>query len=152
MTKEGREGRSDQPTMAESQLSRVATIRVAEHARAPRRSEGTVPKPRLSSEGAAGEHDRRDSRRSGPTDRGFAGCEGLESSPHSQRRASMYITNTVDTAMVDPSTANKTNSIACHTPFVALRKPFAPFLCSLRRRRVHTPNNVSLELEKATSG
>ena len=64
----------------------------------------------------------------------------------------MYITNTAETAMVVPSTANKTNSIARHTPFVALRKPFAPFLCSLGCRRVHTPNNVSLELEKATSG
>jgi hypothetical protein len=36
-----------------------------------------------------------------------------------------------ETAMADPSTANKTNGIARHTPFVALRKPFAPFLCSL---------------------
>jgi hypothetical protein len=33
--------------------------------------------------------------------------------------------------MAAHSTANKTNDIARHTPFVALRKPFAPFLCSL---------------------
>jgi hypothetical protein len=30
--------------------------------------------------------------------------------------------------MAEPSTANNTNDIARHTPFVALRKPFAPFL------------------------
>jgi hypothetical protein len=30
------------------------------------------------------------------------------------------------------STANKTNDIARHTPFIALRKRFAPFFCSLR--------------------
>jgi hypothetical protein len=37
------------------------------------------------------------------------------------------------------------------TALVALRKPFAPLLCSLPGRRVHTPNKVSLELQKATS-
>jgi hypothetical protein len=37
-----------------------------------------------------------------------------------------------ETAMAEPSTANKTNDIARHTPFVALRKPLAPFLCRLR--------------------
>jgi hypothetical protein len=40
----------------------------------------------------------------------------------------VYITNTAETAMAEPSTANNTNDIARHTPFVALRKPFAPFL------------------------
>jgi hypothetical protein len=44
----------------------------------------------------------------------------------------MYIINIADMAMADPSVANNTNDIARHTPFVALRKPFAPFLCSLR--------------------
>jgi hypothetical protein len=44
----------------------------------------------------------------------------------------MYITNTTDTAMADPRTANKTNGIAPNTPaLVALRKPLTPFLCSL---------------------
>jgi hypothetical protein len=50
------------------------------------------------------------------------GREGLESSPHSQRRTSMYITNTADTVMVAPSTANKTNGIARHTPLTLLRE------------------------------
>jgi hypothetical protein len=31
-------------------------------------------------------------------------------------------------AMADPSTLNKTNGIAPHTPFVALRKLLPPFL------------------------
>jgi hypothetical protein len=44
----------------------------------------------------------------------------------------MYITNIADTAMAEPSVANNTNDIARHTPFVALRKPFATFRCSLR--------------------
>jgi hypothetical protein len=38
----------------------------------------------------------------------------------------MYITNTTDTAMADPSTTNKTNDIASNTPFLALRKPLPP--------------------------
>jgi hypothetical protein len=39
----------------------------------------------------------------------------------------MYITNTTDTAMADPSTANKTNDgIGPNSPFVALRKPLSP--------------------------
>jgi hypothetical protein len=50
--------------------------------------------------------------------------------------------------MVDPSTAT-TNGIAPNTPFVTLRNPLAPFLYSLGGRRVHPPNNVSLELENA---
>jgi hypothetical protein len=73
--------------------------------------------------------------------------------PHSKRRPSMYITNATDTATVVNSTASTTNGIEPNTPLlVALRKPFAPFPCSLDCRRAHTPNNVSLELEMATSG
>jgi hypothetical protein len=34
---------------------------------------------------------------------------GARVTPHSQRRASTYITNTTDTAMADPSTIKKTN-------------------------------------------
>src|ERR671916_3283959 len=100
MTK-GREGSSDRAE------SRVAAIRAAEHAGAPRRSQGAGPKSRLSSECAPGKQDRRGPRRGGPTDTGVAGCEGLGSVPHSQRRTSVYSTNTADTAMADPSVANK---------------------------------------------
>src|SRR5215203_3113952 len=42
---------------------------------------------------------------------------------HNQRRTSMYITSTAETAMAEPSTVNNTNDIARHTPFVALRRP-----------------------------
>ena len=44
----------------------------------------------------------------------------------------MYKTSTADTTMAAPSTTNKTTDTARHTPFIALRQPFAPFLCSLR--------------------
>jgi hypothetical protein len=41
----------------------------------------------------------------------------------------MYKTSTADTAMADPSTANKTNDgIVPNSPFVALRKPLSPSL------------------------
>src|SRR5215208_5376735 len=56
---------------------RVAAIGVAEHARAPRRSEGTVPKPCLSPEGTAGGQARRGPRRGGPSDRAVAGRPGI---------------------------------------------------------------------------
>ena len=44
----------------------------------------------------------------------------------------MYITNTTNTATVVHSIASTTNGIAPNNiALVALRKPFAPFLCSL---------------------
>jgi hypothetical protein len=53
--------------------------------------------------------------------------------------------------MVVHSSASTTNGIAPNNiVLVALRKFFAPFLCNLGCRRAHTPNNVSLELQKAT--
>jgi hypothetical protein len=141
MTKGGREGPLDRP-MAESQLSELQNMRVLlEEARGLSRDLAYHRRARLESR-----------LRGGPTDRGSASHQELESFPHSQRRTSMYKTSTADTAMADPSTATTTNDIVRNTPFVALRKPLAPILCSRRCRRVHTPKNVSLELEKATSG
>ena len=43
-------------------------------------------------------------------------------SPHIQRRASTYIKNTAETAMIDPSTATTTNGIAPNTPLWLLRE------------------------------
>jgi hypothetical protein len=57
-------------------------------------------------------------------------ARGLEPCPHSQRRTSTCIMNTTDMAMAHPSTANKKNGIARHTPFVALRSPFRRFWVS----------------------
>jgi hypothetical protein len=55
--------------------------------------------------------------------------------------------------MVVHSSASTPKGIAPNNiVLVALRKFFAPFLCSLRGRRAHTPNGLALELEKATSG
>ena len=97
--------------MAESQLSELQNMRVLlEEAR------GALPKPRLSSQSAAGEQDRRGPRGCGPTNTRVAGRQGLGSTPHSQRCTSVYITSTAETAMADPSTANKTNDITRHTP------------------------------------
>jgi hypothetical protein len=112
--------------MAESQLSELQNMRVLlEEARGLSRNLAYHRR-------APGKQDRRGPRRGGPTNTGVAGCEGLGSFPQSQRRTSAFITNTADTAMADPSTANNTNDIARHSPYVALRKPFAPILCSLR--------------------
>src|SRR5215218_2274294 len=137
MTKGGREGPLDR-RMAESQLSELQNMRVLlEEARGLSRDLAYHRRARL--ESSIGEAlDEVD--------------QQIESFPHSQRRTSMYKTSTADTAMADPSTATTTNDIVRNTPFVALRKPLAPILCSRRCRRVHTPKNVSLELEKATSG
>src|SRR5215212_5000630 len=38
---------------------------------------------------------------------------------------------------------------AQHAPLVAPRRPTAPFLCSPRRRRAHSPNGLTLELRVA---
>src|SRR5215216_133828 len=142
---DGRE-RGSGRQMAESQLSELQNMRVLlEEARGLSRNLAYHRR-------APGGQARRGPRGGGSSDSGVAGRQGLRSFPHSQRRISRYITNTADTAMVDPSTANKTNGIAPNTPFVARRKPVAPFRCSLHCRRVHTPNDVSSELEKATSG
>jgi hypothetical protein len=78
--------------------------------------------------------------------RGFSPVSSTAAPPHSQRRTSVYITSTADTAMADPSTAITTIDIALNTPFVALRKPFAPCLCSLRcyaRSCIRTSENSS---------
>src|SRR5215211_3596589 len=62
-------------------------------------------------------------RRSGPTDTGVTGCQGLESAPQSQRRSNTYITNTAERAMVVHSSASATNGIAPNNiVLVALRK------------------------------
>jgi hypothetical protein len=112
-----------------------------------RRSQGALPKSRLSSEGALGEQDRGGLSRGGQTDSAVAGCQGLESAPQSQRRSNMYITNTAERATIIHSIASTTNGIAPNNiALVALRKPFAPFLCSLRCRRAHTPNGLALDL------
>jgi hypothetical protein len=55
------------------------------------------------------------------------GCAGPLRLSDQLRRT--LLLNTTDTATVVHSTASTTNGIAPNTPLVALRKPFAPFLC-----------------------
>ena len=106
----GREQGSDDRQMAESQLSELQNMRVLlEEARGLSRNLAYHRRVRL--EDRLGE-----ARGGGPSDRGVAIRQGLESSPHSQRRTSTYSTNTTDTAIAAPSTAHTTNNIAPNTP------------------------------------
>src|SRR5215218_6407582 len=142
---DGRE-RGSGRQMAESQLSELQNMRVLlEEARGLSRNLAYHRR-------APGGQARRGPRGGGPSDSGVAGRQGLRSFPHSQRRTSRYIANTTETATVVHSSASTANGIARNAPFFAPAKPLAPFLCSPRPKRVHTPNDVSSELQKGTSG